>query len=81
VFGWPGLSPPQLHSGQLPAGMYRARIVWHRTDLRATREAAWRGETYRLRFNDYPREPLCTLTAGEVVVAELDELPIRWSLD
>ena len=77
-FGRLGRRSP-IRSGELPPLLERRKIVWDRVEGRpGVRRAEVDGAVYELRFNDFPRESLCTLTRDGEMLAEIDELSTRW---
>ena len=58
----------------------RAKVDWQKTpESPYLFEAVWNGREIRLRLNDFPDEPICTLLVG-AQETQLDEFPKGWTL-
>lgn len=62
-----------------PPKQLRAEVEWRETDdPEFPFESQIEGETWRLRLNDFPEEPMYTLFVGEDAIGDLDDWPKTW---
>jgi hypothetical protein len=60
--------------------LQQGKVDWQATNESPyTFEGVFQGEVVRLRLNDFPEEPLCTVIAGGTET-DLHEFPKSWTL-